>query len=87
LRRPAKDEQSPQSLLAMLGQFPIANNLNQIARAVIIGTLPVRAQTERDFLRACAKKSSVGAWSCCERSVSAPFGAVMIPRQYCWMRP
>lgn len=55
LRRPVKDEQSLAKLLGMLGQSRIANNLNQIARAVNIGTLPVTPETERDIRRACAE--------------------------------
>lgn len=55
LRRPVKDERSLAKLLGMLGQSRIANNLNQIARAVNIGTLPVTPETERDIRRACAE--------------------------------
>jgi phosphoglycerate dehydrogenase-like enzyme len=55
LRRPVKNEQSLAKLLGMLGQSRIANNLNQIARAVNIGTLPVTPETERDIRRACAE--------------------------------
>lgn len=55
LRRPVKDEQSLAKLLGMLGQSRIANNLNQLARAVNIGTLPVTPETERDIRRACAE--------------------------------
>ncbi|WBQ11224.1 MobC family plasmid mobilization relaxosome protein [Hyphomonadaceae bacterium ML37] len=55
LRRPVKDKQSLAKLLGMLGQSRIANNLNQLAKAANIGTLPVTPETERDIRRACAE--------------------------------
>jgi len=54
VRRPIKDEASLARLLAMLGNSRIANNLNQLARAANIGTMPVLPDTERDLRRACA---------------------------------
>lgn len=53
-RRPIKDEQRLAQVLAMLGQSRIANNLNQLAKAANLGTLPVMPDTERDIRRACA---------------------------------
>ena len=53
-RRPIKDEQKLAQVLAMLGQSRIANNLNQLAKAVNMGNLPVMPDTERDIRRACA---------------------------------
>ena len=53
-RRPIKDEQRLAQVLAMLGQSRIANNLNQLAKAANLGTLPMMPDTERDIRRACA---------------------------------
>lgn len=53
-RRPIKDEQKLAQVLAMLGQSRIANNLNQLAKAANLGTLPMMPDTERDIRRACA---------------------------------
>lgn len=53
-RRPIKDEKKLAQVLAMLGQSRIANNLNQLAKAANIGTLPMMPDTERDIRRACA---------------------------------
>ena len=52
--RPIKDEQRLAQVLAMLGQSRIANNLNQLAKAANLGTLPMMPDTERDIRRACA---------------------------------
>ncbi|MBI1393600.1 MAG: plasmid mobilization relaxosome protein MobC [Alphaproteobacteria bacterium] len=54
IRRPIKDEQKLAHVLAMLGQSRIANNLNQLAKAAHIGTLPVLPDTEREIRKACA---------------------------------
>lgn len=54
LRRPIKDDASLAKLLALLGGSRIANNLNQLAKAVNIGALPVVEETESDIRRACA---------------------------------
>jgi len=53
-RRPIKDERRLAQVLAMLGQSRIANNLNQLAKAANLGTLPMMPDTERDIRRACA---------------------------------
>lgn len=53
LRRPIKDDASLAKLLALLGGSRIANNLNQLAKAVNIGALPVVEETEKDIRRAC----------------------------------
>jgi len=53
-RRPIKDEQKLAQVLAQLGQSRIANNLNQLAKAAHLGTLPVLPDTERDIRRSCA---------------------------------
>jgi len=54
VRRPIKDEQKLAHVLAMLGQSRLANNLNQLAKAAHIGTLPVLPDTEREIRKACA---------------------------------
>jgi len=53
-RTPVKDHESLARVLAALGQSRIANNLNQLAKAVNIGVLPVTPETERDIDEACA---------------------------------
>lgn len=53
-RRPIRDEQKLAHVLAMLGQSRLANNLNQLAKAAHIGTLPVLPDTEREIRKACA---------------------------------
>ena len=56
-RRPkdaVADKKAMAEALALLGQSRIANNLNQLAKAVNIGSLPVVEETERDIRRACA---------------------------------
>lgn len=53
-RRPIKDEKKLAYVLAMLGQSRLANNINQLAKATHMGTLPVMPDTERDIRRACA---------------------------------
>ena len=53
-RRPIKDHETAARVLAALGQSRIANNLNQLAKAVNIGVLPVTPETESDIGEACA---------------------------------
>jgi len=53
MRRPVRDEQKLARVLAMLGQSRLANNLNQLAKAAHLGTLPVLPDTERDIRKAC----------------------------------
>lgn len=53
-RKPVKDDETLARLLAALGQSRIANNLNQLAKAVNIGVLPVTPETENDIGQACA---------------------------------
>lgn len=53
-RSPVKDDEALARVLAALGQSRIANNLNQLAKAVNIGVLPVTPETERDIGEACA---------------------------------
>jgi hypothetical protein len=46
-RKPLKDEQALALLLGELGKARIANNLNQLAKAVNTGSLPVTPDTEK----------------------------------------
>lgn len=48
-----KDMEALARVLAALGQSRIANNLNQLAKAVNIGVLPVTRDTEEEISSAC----------------------------------
>ncbi len=50
---PVKDHDALARVLASLGQSRIGNNLNQLAKAVNFGILPVTVETERDLSEAC----------------------------------
>jgi hypothetical protein len=50
---PVKDHEVLGKLLAQLGASRLPNNLNQLAKAANVGTLPVNAETERELQRAC----------------------------------
>ena len=50
-KAPVKDQRALGRVLAELGQARLANNLNQLAKAVNSGSLPVTPETE-DYLRA-----------------------------------
>lgn len=50
---PVKDHDALARVLAGLGQSRIASNLNQLAKAVNFGILPVTPETERDLSEAC----------------------------------
>lgn len=52
-KRPVKDHEALGRVLAALGQSRLSNNLNQLARAVNTGTLPVHPETEADLRSAC----------------------------------
>lgn len=56
---PVKDHEALARVLAALGHTRIANNLNQLAKAVNIGVLPVNAETESDISEACAAVTSM----------------------------
>ncbi|MBV50677.1 MAG: plasmid mobilization relaxosome protein MobC [Sulfitobacter sp.] len=51
---PVKDHAALGRVLGALGQARLANNLNQLARAVNSGSLPVTPETEEELRRACA---------------------------------
>ncbi len=52
-RRPVADDRALGKLLAELGSARLANNLNQLAKAVNTGSLPVTPDTEKAILEAC----------------------------------
>ena len=51
-KNPIKDHVALAQLLGLLGQSRIANNLNQLARAVNSGSLPVMPETEAALSKA-----------------------------------
>lgn len=53
-RRPAIDKQALAHALSLLGQSRLSSNLNQIAKAVHLGTLPVGPDLEAELAAACA---------------------------------
>jgi hypothetical protein len=53
-RRPVEDEEILSALLSGLGKSRLSSNLNQLARAVNSGSLPVSPETEKAILEACA---------------------------------
>jgi len=50
---PVKDYAALGRVLAALGQSRLSNNLNQLAKAVNTGSLPVTPETEGDLRQAC----------------------------------
>lgn len=54
-KRPIKDHQALGKLLGELGKAKLANNLNQLAKAVNSGSLPVTPDTEKALREACAE--------------------------------
>lgn len=54
-KRPVKDQQALAKVLAELGKARLANNLNQLAKAVHTGSLPVTPDTEKAIREACAE--------------------------------
>ena len=53
-RFPVKDHQALGRVLGQLGNSHLSNNVNQLAKAVNTGSLPVSPETERDLREACA---------------------------------
>ena len=53
-RRPVQDGKALGEVLAALGRSRLSSNLNQLAKAVHSGTLPVTPETEAAILAACA---------------------------------
>ena len=53
-KQPVKDYEALGQVLGLLGQARLAQNLNQLARAVNSGSLPVTPDTEAALYQACA---------------------------------
>lgn len=53
-RQPVKDHEALGRVLGALGGSRLSQNLNQPAKAVNTGSLPVTPETERDLSEACA---------------------------------
>ncbi len=53
-KKPVKDHQALGAVLGQLGRSRIANNLNQLAKAVHTGSLPVTPDTEKAIHEACS---------------------------------
>lgn len=53
-RKPVKDREALAKLLGLLGQSRLSSNINQLAKAVHTGSLPVNAEVHRALLEACA---------------------------------
>ena len=58
---PLKDNTALARVLALLGQSRLSSNLNQLAKAVNIGALPVTPETEGEIVSACAAVSAMRA--------------------------
>lgn len=52
-KRPVKDHEALGQVLGELGKSRLANNLNQLAKAVNTGSLPVTPDTEKTIQDAC----------------------------------
>lgn len=59
--RPVQDTEALGRVLAALGQSRLASNLNQLAKAVNSGSLPVTPETEADLAKACRDVSAMRA--------------------------
>lgn len=58
-RRPVQDEQALTKVLGALGRSRLSSNLNQLAKAVHSGSLPITPETEKAILEACAAIQSM----------------------------
>ena len=52
-RKPLRDDLALAKLLGALGESRLANNLNQLAKAVNTGSLPITPETEATLYAAC----------------------------------
>ena len=59
-RRPVQDDQALGEVLAALGNCRLSSNLNQLAKAVHSGSLPVSPETEAAIRAACATVQQMG---------------------------
>lgn len=60
-KHPVKDQEVLGKVLGQLGKSRLANNLNQLAKAVNMGTLPVSPDTEKEIREACAHVAAMRA--------------------------
>lgn len=60
-RRPVQDEQALSQVLGALGSSRLSSNLNQLAKAVHNGALPVSPEAEQAILDACAEVAEMRA--------------------------
>ena len=60
-RRPVQDEKALVQVLGALGRSRLSSNLNQLARAVHSGSLPVTPETEQAIINACAQINAMSA--------------------------
>lgn len=58
---PVKDTEALGRVLGALGQSRLSSNLNQLAKAVNTGSLPVTPETEADLQEACREVSALRA--------------------------
>tara|TARA_Y100000815_G_scaffold190167_2_gene173604 strand:- start:3398 stop:3742 length:345 start_codon:yes stop_codon:yes gene_type:complete len=58
---PVKDTEALGRVLGALGQSRLSSNLNQLAKAVNTGSLPVTPETEADIKEACREVSALRA--------------------------
>lgn len=58
-RRPVQDEQALVQVLGALGRSRLSSNLNQLAKAVHTGSLPVTPETEQAILAACSQVNAM----------------------------
>jgi hypothetical protein len=56
---PVRDHEALARVLAALGQSRLSSNLNQLAKAVNIGALPVTPETEQEISDACIAISTI----------------------------
>ena len=56
---PVEDKKALSKALGLLGQSRIASNLNQLAKAANIGTLPLSPDVEDDLKTACAQVQDI----------------------------
>lgn len=59
-RRPVQDEQALGEVLAALGNARLSSNLNQLAKVVYSGSLPVTPETEAAIKAVCATVQQMG---------------------------
>jgi hypothetical protein len=57
--RPVKDHEALGRVLGALGQSRLSSNLNQLAKAVNTGSLPVTPETEAELKEACREVSAL----------------------------